>query len=767
MKAVLIQPPFTQLNSPYPAIHYLAAFLKAEGIEARAFDHSIELFRLIFSRAGLSKVFADARAALATRTPAEGEAEATAHELERYLSYEGLYLEWIDPLVSFLSGGDPALAHRLASAAELPLGMRAAAYLEAHDRRIDSGKARALATLILEDLADFLSYALDPGFGTVRYGERIASSRDDFPPARAALDSSYVLADHYREYLADFWASQDCQPDLVLITIPFPGCLLGALACARETRSILGRGPTVCFGGGYVSTELRDLRDPSIFDFCDYLCFDAGFGSLASILELASGPGLGASSPSGLYRTMYRREGLIHASGFLTEASDRARTAGQGQMAAEAFPERVTVGCQHEEAFAQGERRALASVFPDYSQLDFGRYLRVVDSENPMHRLWSDSPWLKFHLAHGCYWRRCAFCDTELEYVADFVPADTAVLVSAAEAAAQKSGLWGIHFVDEAMPMSKLIAFAIANRSASARGRKPFHFWGNARFDSSWTADRCEFLAASGLVAVSGGIEIATECGLEMTDKGFDLEGLVSSLVAMRQSGILVHAYLIYGFPGQDEADIIDSAEVCRQLFASGLIDSAFWHRFVLTRHSRMYAEWKEGRRPSLKPLDRPHAFADNDLGFEGHEAFDRFEEPLASSLAAWMAGEHIDRRADRWFPPGSKTRAPRVAASHVEDLIARAGQRQDGIRSSVKGLAFWIAGSPRLSPSGRLAWAYRGELEELSLSPGRGAPLLRTIDLLQRAGGGLDLGAFLEQSGLDPHDFVFARLRSAGLVVI
>ena len=249
------------------------------------------------------------------------------------------------------------------------------------------------------------------------------------------------------------------------------------------------------------------------------------------------------------------------------------------------------------------QRRPSATVFPDYRDVDFSRYLGAVDSDNPMHRLWSDTPWLKYSLAHGCYWARCAFCDTELDYVSNFVPASIGPLMAAAGAAGDRSGLYGIHFVDEAMPMSRLLAFAAANRARAASGGRPFSFWGNVRFDASWTADRCEYLAASGLVAVSGGIEIATESGLEITDKGFDLARLVKTLVAMRRSGLLVHAYLIYGFPGQSARDIVDSAEVVRQLFAAGLIDSAFWHRFVLTRHSRMMADYEAGNRPGLKPV--------------------------------------------------------------------------------------------------------------------------------------------------------------------
>ena len=739
MRAILIQPPFTQLNAPYPAVHHLEAFLRGREcqaqaeVQAAAYDHSIGLYRRIFSREGLSKLFSDARVALGKGStaarpqaarPEPGQPDAaTRIQIERYLSYEPLYIEWIDGIVDFLAGRDPAMAHRLASAVELPRGARAEAFLAQRDGRIGPDEARSLATRILDDLGDFIAYSLDPAFGTVRYAERLASSRADFGEVRSALAGSWLINEFYTPMLEEFWSARAAEASgpgaavgLVLITIPFPGCLLGALACALAARKAFSGGgrPRIVFGGGYVSTELRGLRDTGIFGFCDYLSFDAGYGSLASIME---------GDEKALYRTMYRRgDGALVVAGFPEGDSARFEE-GSG---------RVLTICPEKKRFEALEREAVKGVFPDYRSADFGDYLRIVDSENPMHRLWSDTPWLKYSLAHGCYWRRCSFCDTELEYVADFVPTKIEGLLAAASQASARTGLYGIHFVDEAMPMAALLEFARANRARAAAGiavsgaaggpataaaaKRPFSFWGNVRFDASWTQGRCEFLAASGLVAVSGGIEIATERGLAMTDKGFDLASLVRTLVAMRRAGLLVHAYLIYGFPGQPFADIVDSAEFCRQLFASGLVDSAFWHRFVLTRHSRMYREWREGKRPELKPLDREWSFANNDLSFEGERAFERFDAPLAAALAAWMEGAELEKPASAWF--GKTTPKASIAVDCVESLIAKAEEALDGEIPSPKGRAHWIAGRPIVTES--LVWTYRGERCSLTI-PGLG----------------------------------------------
>jgi hypothetical protein len=785
MKALLVQPPFAQLNGPYPAVYYLEAFLRSLGIEALALDHSIELYRSIFSRSGLAPAFSSSRLILDEASQGQGRAAAdptAISQLERYLSYEELYLEWIDGLVSFLCGGDPAFAHRLAQAAEMPRGQRAETFLAARGGRIALQEARGLATAILEDLGDLVSYALDPSFGTVRYGERIAASASFFAPLREALASSTLLHSSYGPLLERAWEGLAAAPDLLLISVPFPGCLLAALACAASARRAFGKGLLILVGGGYVSTELRGLRDGGIFDFCDYLCFDAGYGSLASILEVHAGAPL-----ERLYKTMYRDgAGSLVAAGF--EGGDEA--------AAEPSTRRP-IACDEGERLRAAELEALVSLAPDYSGVDFGRYIQVADSDNPMHRLWSDSPWLKYGLAHGCYWRRCSFCDTSLEYVSLFAPADIQAILGAAELASSRTGLYGIHFVDEALPMASLLAFARGNRARALGGRRPFHFWGNVRFDASWTEDRCEYLASAGLVAVSGGIEIATEGGLEMTDKGFDLAGLVRTLVSMKRAGLLVHAYLIYGFPGQSRKDIVESAEFCRQLFAAGLVDSAFWHRFVLTRHSRMYGDWlREGRSAGvapLEPIDRAWDFANNDLGFVGEEAFDEFDGPLNAVLEAWMSGEGLDppaaggaaREAAQGAARGAARqlaeaglRLPRgdVPASlpaAVEELVGRAEAELDASRPSRRGRAHWIAGLPLARPlkenQYRLTWTYRGESRELDLPREGAIATAGSLAALARTSAGRPYAGLEEElvRGLGLGRGAMEELRTSGLVVV
>jgi radical SAM superfamily enzyme YgiQ (UPF0313 family) len=657
MRALCIQPPFTQLNAPYPAVWYLDAWFRSRGIASSAEDHAIALTRSLYSREGLGKAFAAARVALTGRKHPD---KASEKRVAAYLAQEDRYLALIDGLAGYLAGQDPAFSYRLAVGAGLPLGMRAEAVL-GEEGGIVPEDAPALATAVINDLADFIAYALDPGFGAVRYAERLASGAREYAEIKAAATDSWVLNELYRPLLrrrfdamrrdAPDAAGRDAPVDrrrdggrrvgerptyLICLTAPFPGCLAGALVAAEEAKAAFGSDAAVVLGGGYPSTELRYLDAPEVFDDFDYLVYDAGYAALDSLLARWDG-----SYDGPLLGARYRGpDGTVRAEGLEAPAASMASRAAGGEMLA---PEPAPA------AFAAAEARDLAVIHPDYTGCDFSAYLRVVDSPNPMHRLWNDTPWLKYRLAYGCYWRRCAFCDTELDYIKRYRPVELEPLFKAADRAASRTRLYGIHFTDEAMPAAQVLAFARLNRGR----RRPFTFWGNARFDRSWTDKAVAEAAEGGLIAVSGGIEIATGRGLEIVDKGFGLAELMRSLAAFKRSGILVHAYLIYGFPGQRDQDIADSAETVRVLLSEGLIDSAFWHKFVLTRHSRLYARWEKGEVEGLEPIVPPSRFAVNDLRFKGEAGYDRWTAPLDAALAAWAERGEFDRSLASFLPKG------------------------------------------------------------------------------------------------------------------
>ena len=618
MRVALITPPSTQLNTPYPATAYLRRFLATRGVLASQHDLGIELFHALFSRDGLDQVFDVVEASADDGIPDPAWLALAARD--RHLSV-------VEGVVAFLRGKDLASATAWARPNSLPVGPRLAGAAKNRDRFGAMGVAdlaRYRCTLYLEDLADLITSVVDPGFGFSRYQHHLAVGPVQFDPIAERLDET-SLPDFFLDHRVDTICA-DGVPDVVGITVPFPGTLYGALRVGRRLRE---RGAYVVLGGGYVSTELRSVDEARLWTCTDALVYDDGEGPLDAILAHLSGDG---------------------------DRRHRTRTAGG----------------LHDRTPARVPFTSAAS----YEGLDLAPYLGVVDSLSPAHRLWSDGRWNKVTLAHGCYWKRCAFCDVNLDYIAHYEPAHIVELVDHMAELVHETGVSGFHLVDEAAPPRLLrdLALELLDRDLSVS------FWGNIRFESAFSPDLCALLAAAGMVAVTGGLEVASDRLLKVMDKGITVEQAARAASAFQSAGVMVHAYLMYGFPTQTDAETVDSMEVVRQLFAAGLLDSAFWHRFVLTRHSRVFAE--PDRYHVAFELPSGPVFATNDLPHHdpGGGDHDRFDEPLARSLMAWMAGRDVDRPVQSWFdtpvpePASEPDRVVRALATSAR--APKTGQR-------------------------------------------------------------------------------------------
>jgi radical SAM superfamily enzyme YgiQ (UPF0313 family) len=722
----LVQPPFAQLSGPYPGIYYLRSFLEREGLRVITEDHSIGLFERIFCRGGIGKIFRDGEALLAEEAR-QGGAEKkrgrrVRYYIERFLSQRDLWLSSIDNLGAFLRGQNHEWGHLLALAnGSLPSGPRFDAALDSLGGEPRWEDALLLGTKLLEDLADFITLVLDPHFSLVRYLPSLAPGPADFKSLEDSL-GGYIMEEFYRPYLREIWSRpvfdraapegvQGGAPrgELVLgVSIPFPGCLPAALVCAQSARKRFGGSLRTIAGGGYVNTELRFMEEGEFFSCFDSLAFDRGYGDLAAFLGLP----LEGGDPGG-------------------------------------------------------------EIFPDYRGVDFSRYLYSVDDRNPMHRLWSGGRWLKCYLAYGCYWHSCSFCDVTLDYIGNFLPVDPERLYRHLAEQSRATGLRGVHLTDEAAPPASLLRLALLNRE-SAAGEIPggLLFWGNIRFEKTFTPDAAAILAAGGFLAFSAGIEVASESGFRRTGKGIGLEEVVRVCAAFKEAGILTHGYLIYGYWDGDEQEIIDSAETVRQLFARGLLDSAFWHKFVLTVHSRIYREWQEGRHPALKvrfPPQKP-VFTLNDLDFEGEEDFDKYGGPLDSLLAAWMRGE-TSMPVERAFP--FRVKKPQVPPDQVERLLGLYAEERDQKRRappSPSGRVVFLGSRPRPGGGGKaggLRWRWRQGDYGLTLPGGPAAEKIAA--LLEEASRGEGLGARdfyrrLEEIAGPSAGRLWGELRSGGL---
>ncbi|MEY3213279.1 MAG: hypothetical protein RIT28_3760 [Pseudomonadota bacterium] len=546
----------------------------------------------------------------------------------------------IGPTIRFLQGHDRGVMTRILRG-ELPWGPRlAAARVEDFGRLGMEDQARHLGTLYLADLADLVAATEDPGFSLARYAHHLAAGPVTFDGLAARLQET-TLIDAWLDALTDTLTDP-----VVGLSVPFPGNLYAALRIGRRLKA---RGALVLMGGGYVNTELREVDEPRLWDHVDALTYDDGEGPLLAILEHHAG------GPDARHRTR-TRDGLVN----------------------HPAPKRPFTPAA------------------DHDGLDLSLYLNLLDTLNPAHRLWADGRWNKVILAHGCYWKRCAFCDVGLDYIARYEAAEADSLAEIMVDEAQKTGFSGFHLVDEAAPPRGLRALALALLNKSA----PLTYWGNIRFESTFTPDLCRLLAASGLVMVTGGLEVASDRLLGLMDKGVTVEQVARAAWAFRRAGVRVHAYLMYGFPTQTLQECVDSMELVRQLFAEGLLDSAFWHRFVLTRHSPVFQDpAKFG--VTVRPLPKG-AFNHNDREHIDplSRVHDRFDGPLPAALDAWMRGKALQEPLQTWFdrPIPATTEPPdrvRSALTEVEPMGARLLWIGGEVLESDEGLVLHGQGEP------------------------------------------------------------------------
>lgn len=604
-------PPMTQLNTPYPSTAYLTGFLRSRGVDARQQDLALGLVLRLLSRAGLREL----REAAEALPPARHTAQ-----VQQFLAEYPRYEATIERVIAFLQGRDATLAHRINTRTLLPEGARFAAldgYLSHEDGEDPlawafgalglQDRARHLATLYLNDLADVLRDAVDERFEFVRYAEKLATSQPSFDPLAQALAAPPNLVDRTLKDLT-LAALDEHAPDVVLLSVPFPGAVYAALRIAQAIKRANPRIVTV-LGGGFVNTELRELREPRVFEHIDYITLDAGERPLLALLEHLQGK----RSRQRLVRTFVREEnGQVRYLNFIGEPEIP-------------FDEVGT---------------------PTWDGLPLDRYLSLLDMLNPMNRLWSDGRWNKLTVAHGCYWKKCSFCDVSLDYISRYEAASAEVLVDRIEAIVAETGQTGFHFVDEAAPPKALKALA----AELQRRGTAISWWGNVRFEKTFTPELAQQLADSGCIAISGGLEVASDRLLKLMNKGVSVEQVARVTKAFADAGILVHAYLMYGFPTQTVQDTVDALEYVRQLFLNGCIHSGFFHRFACTVHSPV------GQRPqdfgvSLIPLpDSP--FAKNDVGFIDPTGTDHdmMGRALKKAIYNFMHGIALDEDVRMWF---------------------------------------------------------------------------------------------------------------------
>jgi hypothetical protein len=447
MRVLLVTPPMIQLNTPYPATAYLTGFLRLHasdlGLTVSQADASIELFLRLFSAPQVTRMADELRARARSGRQTAKMPPSIAH----FLKYAERYAATVEPVIRFLQRRDPSLAFRIVGRAYLPEGPR---FEQAFEEQIHSAfgnlgtteQARYLASLYVDDLADVWRLGIDPRFELARYAERLAASAASFDPLHEALTGEPTLVDQCLDDISRELVSH--KPDVVAITAPFPGNVYGAFRMAQTIRAT-NPGTTLVLGGGWVNTELRSLRDPRVFDFFDYVTLDDGERPLLNLLSRLAG----RDAP--LVRTFVRRGGAVVLEHDALQPDFPARDTG----------------------------------IPTYDGLPLDRYVSLMEMLNPMHRFWSDGRWNKITLAHGCYWKKCSFCDVSLDYIGRYDKPGTDIVMDRIRALVKETGETGFHLVDEAAPPAgmKSLAKRLIDEKLSIT------WWGNIRFEKTFTPE--------------------------------------------------------------------------------------------------------------------------------------------------------------------------------------------------------------------------------------------------------------------------------------
>lgn len=594
---LLITPPFTQLNTPYPATAYIKGFLNTKNISSYQVDLGIDVILELFSRDGLEKVFS-------MKTDPANASENS----RRIFALREEYLKTIDQVIPFLQGKTPTLARQICSMNFLPEASR---FNQLDDMEFAFGnmglqdKAKHLATLYLEDISDYIVENMDADFGFSRYAERLGKSANSFDELYSKLSGEQTFIDDFtlkilREKI------EAVEPKLVCFSVPFPGNLYSGFKCAQFIKKNYPH-IKIAMGGGFPNTELREVQDRRVFEFFDFITLDDGEVPLELLCE----------------NVVHSKENPEYKRTFLLEDQQV-----------------VYKNNSKKHDYKQADIGT-----PDYTDLKLDQYISVIEIANPMHSLWSDGRWNKLTMAHGCYWGKCTFCDISLDYIKIYEPVSAKILVDRMEELIKTTGETGFHFVDEAAPpaLMREVALEILRRNLVVT------WWTNIRFEKSFTRDLCYLLKLSGCVAVSGGLEVASDRLLKLIDKGVSVEQVAKVTRNFTEAGIMVHAYLMYGYPTQTVQETVDSLEMVRQMFEMGILQSGFWHQFAMTAHSPV------GMSPEdfgVVPVKQEIHFANNDIDFKDKTGIDhnKFSFGLKKSLFNYMHGVNFEMSLQEWF---------------------------------------------------------------------------------------------------------------------
>ncbi|MBL9006439.1 MAG: hypothetical protein JNJ46_19445, partial [Myxococcales bacterium] len=374
ISTLLIVPPFCSPNYTYPAAAYLTRFLKRRGYRVRQADLNIELMLKIFSRRGLTRIFAAAEE-VRSRRP---QGEAISEHSQRVLSLQARYVSLVDEVIRFLQGRSNSIAYRLCHPGFLPRGKHfdlnkgfdmydgTGNTIAVHDR------AKFVGTLFLYDIAELIRELIFPYFQITlvdRYFDDFVHRCTTFERMQVELERTpNVIDELLLECFDEHFAL--AKPDLVGVTVPFARNLYYAFRIGRRTKQ-LAPASKVVMGGGFFNTSMREQKDARVFDYVDFITLDDGEKPILNLVEHLQG----TRSLRRLKRTWHRQDDAMI----------------------------------YDDGDPEGDARHSEAGAPDYTDLRIADYFSSLETNNINQRVRSDGWWNKLTMTHGCYWKKCSF----------------------------------------------------------------------------------------------------------------------------------------------------------------------------------------------------------------------------------------------------------------------------------------------------------------------------------------------------------------------
>lgn len=208
---------------------------------------------------------------------------------------------------------------------------------------------------------------------------------------------------------------------------------------------------------------------------------------------------------------------------------------------------------------------------PDFDDMPLGRY---VSAEITLPLLSS----------RGCYWGKCEFCHHHMVYGEKYGAYGIDTVLEAVQTLAQRYGVRHFAFNDEAIPPKIMRAMGQRFPPHETSG---WSFTGLIKFEKYFKREDFENLHGVGFRSLYVGLESASERVLALMRKNNKKETMIRNLADATGSGIWMHCFLFFGFPGETEAEAQETYDFV--LTHSDIISSFGSATFVLEHNAPIF----------------------------------------------------------------------------------------------------------------------------------------------------------------------------------